>query len=1335
MIPMKYNKIGAVLVVLAGMLTLTSQVSARPDVTTKKPGGQKPGLLKTTASCKPAEASIDLDINNVRARLMTGGDMWWDNGTAEARYEVPKGSRKNSLFAGSVWIGGYDEQKQLKVAAQTYRQTGNDYWPGPLDPSTADITAADCSEWDRFWKVSRETISKFKELGDKSAIVGDTEYEPIYQWPAKGNKNAVGRNQGPLSILSNGSNLDYAPFIDVDQNGEYDPQAGDYPDILGDQFIWWVFNDKGNVKQQSNTEGIGIEVHASAFAYSTKDFLNDATFYNYRVINRGGLSLDSTYISTWTDADLGYYNDDYIGCDTVRGLGILYNGTSTDGSGQVNSYGDKLPMVGIDFFKGPIKRETINGQVVETKLGMTAFTYYNNDNSVIGNPDNGIEIYNYMTGSITNGQRFSNDFKGPNTVSKAYGEGPVTPFVFYGDPANRAEWSECTCGNPVGDRRFVHSSGAFRLEPGVVNDITLGAVWVADIGGCPNTSFRKIRVADDLAQSLFDNNFQTIEGPEAPRMVVRALDRKLVFYLANDPISNNYQEKYGTDLSQQKYRVASTKASKYVKSPDSLYVFEGYRVFQLKDRFVTAADVFKEDGTVNEELAQEVFQVDKQNKITRIINFDKVTDISDSTYVPVVKVVGADSGIKHSFEIKGDVFAKGEDKRLVNYRNYYFVAVAYAYNNFASFDPDRADSTQDIAYLESSKGAGGAAIKIVVGTPNPANGDMGDVLNADYGDGVVIKRIEGTGNGINALEMDEASEMQALNGVAGADGKLRHQSLKPTYKAGKGPAKITVVDPVKLKPYNFELYVTGKAFADPARGIIDSTGTWKLVNTTTGDTVYSERTNLIDRNEQIIEEYGFSVDVQQAARPGDRQELNKNGLLFDDIVFSDPTNPWLSGVSDQEARSYANWIRSGNTKDTSKICNWEDKKGDSVGQYYEKMLNRYSTTLATWAPYAMASDEDSTACGFGVTFKSNSVSLSALPSVDIVLTSDKTKWTRSLVFEMNDAKRGDNLGELSEGNVRKASTQPTQNIGIRSHASWNMELDGAGRPVYSTIPGDTGFSWFPGYAINQETGERLNIYFGEDSWLKNHNGNDMIWNPTSTAFEFTVPGSINVVFGGKHIIYVQNTRYDSCRSYINAWQEGGLARANRFSSFAYVGVPLLNALTNAQLKPLSEGLIPNDVRIQFKVSRPYARYLTNIDGGELKNDGYPLYYFSTGDLAPRKLKDNADADKQALLDRIHAVPNPYYGYTGYEVNRYDTRVKIINLPAKATVSIYSLDGTLVRRLEKDNANLSYIDWDIRNAKGLPIAGGMYLMHVNAEGIGEKVVRWFGAMRPIDITNY
>ena len=47
--------------------------------------------------------------------------------------------------------------------------------------------------------------------------------------------------------------------------------------------------------------------------------------------------------------------------------------------------------------------------------------------------------------------------------------------------------------------------------------------------------------------------------------------------------------------------------------------------------------------------------------------------------------------------------------------------------------------------------------------------------------------------------------------------------------------------------------------------------------------------------------------------------------------------------------------------------------------------------------------------------------------------------------------------------------------------------------------------WFPGYAIDIQTGERLNIIFAEDSWLTNENGNDMIWNPTSNIVTSEFP--------------------------------------------------------------------------------------------------------------------------------------------------------------------------------------------------------------------------------------
>jgi len=80
-------------------------------------------------------------------------------------------------------------------------------------------------------------------------------------------------------------------------------------------------------------------------------------------------------------------------------------------------------------------------------------------------------------------------------------------------------------------------------------------------------------------------------------------------------------------------------------------------------------------------------------------------------------------------------------------------------------------------------------------------------------------------------------------------------------------------------------------------------------------------------------------------------------------------------------------------------------------------------------------------------------------------------------------------------------------------------------------------------------------------------------------------------------------------------------------------------------------------------------------------------------------------------------------------------VKITNLPSKCTVSIYSVDGVLIRRYTRDDPNSTYLDWDLKNTASIPISGGLYLIHVNAPGIGERTIKWFGSLRPIDLNSF
>ena len=50
---------------------------------------------KTNAGCIASTAQTDLNINNVRAHILNGGDLWWDyNNNSNGQYEVPLGQKR-----------------------------------------------------------------------------------------------------------------------------------------------------------------------------------------------------------------------------------------------------------------------------------------------------------------------------------------------------------------------------------------------------------------------------------------------------------------------------------------------------------------------------------------------------------------------------------------------------------------------------------------------------------------------------------------------------------------------------------------------------------------------------------------------------------------------------------------------------------------------------------------------------------------------------------------------------------------------------------------------------------------------------------------------------------------------------------------------------------------------------------------------------------------------------------------------------------------------------------------------------------------------------------------
>jgi hypothetical protein len=101
---------------------------------------------------------------------------------------------------------------------------------------------------------------------------------------------------------------------------------------------------------------------------------------------------------------------------------------------------------------------------------------------------------------------------------------------------------------------------------------------------------------------------------------------------------------------------------------------------------------------------------------------------------------------------------------------------------------------------------------------------------------------------------------------------------------------------------------------------------------------------------------------------------------------------------------------------------------------------------------------------------------------------------------------------------------------------------------------------------------------------------------------------------------------------------------------------------------------------------------------------------------------------QQKLNDIYVVPNPYVAYSTLETpgvegtKRGDDRLQFRNLPSRCTIRIYTMVGELVDTIEKDD-NTSIVDWDILSNEGQRLAYGVYIFHVDAPGVGEKIGRF------------
>ncbi len=1310
--------------------------------------------------------------------------------------------------------------------------------------------------------MSRENV-------DNYILSGSEMTSDIANWPGNGD---LSLNQDPQ----------LAPYFDGNGNGVYDPENRlDYPyydiynnagfdnlgvckaRVFGDETLWWVYNDNGGVHQATGGKSIGMEVRAQAFAFKTTDEINNMTFYNYQIINRSSFSLLNTYMTVWTDADLGQYQDDYIGCDVKRGLGYIYNGDGFDENGNgIIGYGAYIPALGCDFFQGPINTSNLNdddgdGQVDEPgeQMGMTKFLYFNNNlpgfPTQTTDPQTAAQYYQYMTGFWRDGTPFT-------CGGNAYGGSIPTSYVYPSDTytsgvCGSATWDDT--GVP-GDRRFMQSSGPFTLAPGAVNYITFGLPWArTTAANSPKSSIPLLKIADDKAQALFDNCFKVLSGPEAPDMTIQEMSNELIIYFSNKPGSNNYLNQY------LEKDVAIIVDTTHYYPVDKFYHMEGFKVYQLKNESVVQEELHDQSK------AKLVFSCDVNNGVQRLINYEY--DAATGGDVAVDKTEGQvefDKGLKSTFHFTQDQFSLASDKKVINNKTYYFFCVAYGYNQYGQYKEDAPFTAANAASSEGQKRPylEGRKSKKAFGIPHiPDPEKEGSITNSAYGYGPKVTRLEGQGNGGNILDLTQGSVDQILNNGGRQD--------VITYENGRGPINIKVVDPLNVPNSTFSLkfinrnwfYKTGLTSgqindtinADPCRStewhktfpypmlnrkntqyakVTADTATWVLTDLSTNKVYYPCKAIKM-AEEYYFSDLGLSINIGQSRDVADvavpanvntDKVVEQGDLLEGTISYADPSSPWLTGIPDTDGESPINWIRSGSYKNDQ---NPSQNDYTSATDYFMDPNGVFEGILnGTWAPYALVASTKTgsveAAPGYSATANASGLvspinyDLRSLASVDIVLTKDKSKWTHCLVLEECDENVANPTG-ARKLEARKSKCVDKQGIPLGAPGCNTAEALVDSVP-FGGVPGSAqfqyGLGWFPGYAVNLETGERMNIAFGEDSYQNNgnitsaNNGADMIWNPTANAANFQ--SGYPYTFGGRHYIYVFGHNRSTMTYSMTGTNQPisgkpiGVGTYNQFADFAFaykwayntttnganmltniwseamwVNLPILSDARYAFSNPAN---MPCDAKVRLRVKKAYkfgmsgsyTNTLTAYKQAQLAtplydnapngtstnytrltndtlltsvNNNFGYYTFNTADI----FTEIANAGKlKSGLDLINVVPNPYYAYSTYEANRTDTRVRITNLPNKCKIKIFTLNGTLVRTFDRDvsgqedeiettnsdfkhSRRLPYQDWDLKNQNGITVASGLYIIHIDVPGVGEKILKWFGVMRPLDLQNY
>lgn len=369
-------------------------------------------FISLHSSAQDTSQLLSLKLNRTEARDNAGLGY-----KSKPCIEYPIGSNQYALNRLDFWVTGISATGDTIAAVSNPFTTKSAWIKGPTNESRKHP-----ANWRSFHNMTAAIATAHKLNYSKNGYVMP---QDIQIWPASYNA------PGFPSLL--------APFADVNTNGEYNPELGDYPFVPGTSQYLTIASDSMSLLFNGQPSS-GLELSVLWFTPDMEDSFPGTLFYRTTLCNRGTQAIEKTSIAAVADFRIGDLSDDFMATDVKHNAILGFNGPGND-----NVYGASWPGVAVGWLSEPAKN---------------SMYFLNTNDAPHGRPVYKGDYYLLSKGYWKTASPLSFGNSGLDGS-------PVSSFVYSNgtDPnMGLADWDE-PAGN-AGRQTALISIGDFTLQPG-----------------------------------------------------------------------------------------------------------------------------------------------------------------------------------------------------------------------------------------------------------------------------------------------------------------------------------------------------------------------------------------------------------------------------------------------------------------------------------------------------------------------------------------------------------------------------------------------------------------------------------------------------------------------------------------------------------------------------------------------------------------------------------------------------------------------------------------------------------------------------------------------------